>query len=221
MNKELKHLIKQWLFNKTEFQYDNYYVSKDTVYYEKISKEPLLRFKYDGKLLVNFHTKHKNQLVKLFKVFSEIDDPKFHKNILLVCYIFNEKIKLDIEKNIYDDILNMVTVYSDEKIFYMFKKYKLDFKLYLINYINFAENSSSIFDEIYDEEIYDDPHNENTSRKLLGKQWNPSLEWRRYMTKNNNDDIIFKIKDESIRNELLTLKRTVKIKRLLADFESN
>lgn len=216
MNRELKEHITNWINNKTDFVYHNYSTKKNTLFYEKIIKEPLIRLKND-KIWINFHTKNKNQIIKLFKTIKDIEN--IDDDIMLVYHLFNEKTKGTDYEKVYEDLHNMVVVYSDEKMYYMFKKLELDFKSYLINYITYFK-VGGVFDEVFDNEIYEDQDKEETSRKLLGKEYDDHFWWGNWGMNMGNNHNIFKINDENIRIELLNFKRTIKIKSFLKSFEN-
>ena len=216
MNRELKQHITDWIDNKTEFEYNNYNIKNNTLYFKNIIKHALVRLNNDGKILINFHTKHKNQTKKILNILKDMEHTQEH--ILLVCYIFDEKEKMTLNEMIYDDFHNMIVVYSNENIYNYFKKLDLDFKKYLINYMNYYKSDNNIFENVYTNEIYDHPDNLKTSSKLLGKQWDNSKWWGNWSY--NTDDLVFNITNEDIRNEIMVLKRTVKIKKFLNSLDN-
>lgn len=215
MNRELKKHITNWIDNKTVFEYNNYTIKNDTLYFKNIIKQPLVRLNDDGKVLINFHTKFNNQIKKIFKVLKDMDHIQDH--ILLTCYLFDEKEKMTLSEKIYDDFHNMIVVYSNDTVYNYFKKLDLDFKQYLINYMTYFQGENNIFDDVYNNEIYDNPDNLKSSGKLLGKHWDDSRWWGHWM--NNTDDLIFTVQNEEIRNEIMVMKRTVKIRKFLKSLD--
>ena len=213
MNRELKKHIIDWISDKTDFEYGNYSTNKNVLYFKNMVKEPLMRLYDDEKIMVNFHVKVKNPLLKIFNIIEELN---IVDDVLFVNYLFHEKEKAEYNKRIYDDFHNMICVYSDEKIYYGLKKYNIVFQDIILNYMHYFIKSSKIFDEMWEEQIYEDPNYEGRSGKLLGKKYDDHYYWGNWGT---DEYLRYNIQNEEIRNNILYLKRKMKIKSFLKDIE--